>query len=115
MSGAATGLEGVAAPAGDCLSSPKCCCIDSVQGTNAVVVLATITAKGQVTVPKPIRDRLKLKPGDRIEFILDSGEVRMVPVTASVRQLKGMVPKPGQPVTLEQMDDAIVAAYALRR
>ncbi|MDE0452904.1 MAG: AbrB/MazE/SpoVT family DNA-binding domain-containing protein [Gammaproteobacteria bacterium] len=77
---------------------------------------ATITTKGQVTVPKPIRDRLRLKPGDRIDFILDSGdEVRVVPVTASVRQLKGMVPKPKQPVTLEQMDDAIAAAYARRR
>ena len=77
---------------------------------------ATITAKGQVTVPKPIRDRLRLKPGDRIDFILDSGdEVRVVPVTASVRQLKGMVPKPKQPVTLEQMDYAIAAAYARRR
>ena len=77
---------------------------------------ATITAKGQVTVPKPIRDRLKLKPGDRVDFVLDSGdEVRVVPVTASVRQLKGMVPKPRKPVTLEQMDDAIAKAYALRR
>ncbi|MYJ76196.1 MAG: AbrB/MazE/SpoVT family DNA-binding domain-containing protein, partial [Gammaproteobacteria bacterium] len=70
----------------------------------------------QVTVPKPIRDRLKLKPGDRVDFVLDSGdEVRVVPVTASVRQLKGMVPKPRKPVTLEQMDDAIAKAYARRR
>ena len=73
---------------------------------------ATITAKGQVTVPKPIRDKLRLRPGDKIEFILDSGdEVRVVPVTASVKQLKGMVPKPRKPVTLEQMDDAIARAY----
>lgn len=76
---------------------------------------ATITAKGQVTVPKAIRDKLKLKPGDRVDFVLDSGdEVRVVPVTASVRQLKGMVPKPRKPVTLEQMDDAIAKAYARR-
>lgn len=77
---------------------------------------ATITAKGQVTVPKPIRDKLRLKPGDRIDFILDSGdEVRVVPVTASVKQLKGMVPKPRKPVTLEQMDDAIARAYGRSR
>jgi len=76
---------------------------------------ATITAKGQVTVPKPIRDRLKLKPGDRVDFVLDArDEVRVVPVTASVRQLKGMLPKPRKPVTLEQMDDAIAKAYARR-
>lgn len=77
---------------------------------------ATITAKGQVTVPKPIRDKLKLKPGDRIDFILVSGdEVRVVPVTASVKQLKGMVPRPGKPVTLQQMDNAIARAYGRSR
>lgn len=83
---------------------------------DAQVMQATITSKGQVTVPKPIRDRLKLKPGDRIDFVLDAGdEVRVVPVTASVKQLKGMVPKPKRPVTLQQMDDAITSAYAQRR
>ena len=77
---------------------------------------ATITAKGQVTVPKPIRDKLQLRPGDKIDFILDSGdEVRVVPVTASVKQLKGMVPKPRKPVTLEQMGDAIAKAYGRMR
>lgn len=77
---------------------------------------ATITAKGQVTIPKQIRDKLRLRPGDRIDFILDSGdEVRVVPVTASVEQLKGMVPKPRKPVTLEQIDDAIARAYERSR
>jgi antitoxin PrlF len=32
---------------------------------------STITAKGQTTVPKEIRDRLKLKPGDKIEYVVD--------------------------------------------
>ncbi|MXY26197.1 MAG: AbrB/MazE/SpoVT family DNA-binding domain-containing protein [Acidobacteria bacterium] len=69
---------------------------------------ATITSKGQVTLPKPIRDRLHLQPGDRIDFLLDDdGCLRVEPVTASVTQLKGMVPKPGAPITLEQMDSAI--------
>lgn len=83
-----------------------------MQGTGVEVVQATITAKGQVTIPKQIRDKLRLRPGDRIDFILDSGdEVRVVPVTASVEQLKGMVPKPRKHVTLEQIDDAIARAY----
>lgn len=73
---------------------------------------ATITAKGQVTVPKVIRDKLRLKPGDRVDFLLDaSGELRVAPVTASVKQLKGMVPRPVKPVTLEQMDEAIARTY----
>lgn len=73
---------------------------------------ATITAKGQVTVPKAIRDKLQLGPGDKIDFILvTNDEVRVVPVTASVKQLKGMVPRPGKPVTLRQMDDAVAKGY----
>ena len=77
---------------------------------------ATMTSKGQVTVPKPIRDKLHLKPGDKIDFMLDEdGGVRVVPVTASVTQLKGMVPRPGYPVSLADMDKAIAKAAARKR
>ena len=76
----------------------------------------TMTSKGQVTVPKPIRDKLHLKPGDKIDFMLDEdGGVRVVPVTASVTQLKGMVPRPGYPVSLADMDKAIAKAAARKR
>ena len=76
---------------------------------------ATITSKGQVTLPKPIRDKLHLEPGDKIDFMLeDDGGLRVVPVTASVTQLKGMVPKPGVPVTLLEMDEAIARAATRR-
>ena len=76
---------------------------------------ATITSKGQVTVPKSIRDRLHLKPGDKIDFVLEEdGGLRVTPVTASVTQLKGMVPRPGFPVSVEQMDEAI-ARTAVRK
>ena len=72
---------------------------------------ATITSKGQVTVPKAIRDRLHLKPGDKVDFVLDdSGELRVTPLKSSVTMLKGMLAKPATPVTLEQMDDAIARA-----
>ena len=69
---------------------------------------ATITSKGQVTIPKRIRDRLHLEPGDRIDFIVDeAGDLRVTPVTAPVTRLKGMVRKPGIPVSLEEMEEAI--------
>ena len=72
---------------------------------------ATITSKGQVTVPKAIRDRLHLRPGDKVDFLLDDdGELRVAPVKSSVTALKGMLPKPATPVTLEQMDEAIARA-----
>lgn len=69
---------------------------------------STITSKGQVTVPKAIRDRLHLSPGDRIEFIVDEdGTVRVIPVSGTLHQLKGMVPKPKRIVSLPEMEDAI--------
>jgi antitoxin PrlF len=68
----------------------------------------TLTSKGQVTVPKAIRDQLKLQPGDRVEFVLqDDGTVRMIPIKSSVTKLKGFLPKPDRPLSLAEMDAAI--------
>ena len=77
---------------------------------------ATITSKGQVTLPKPVRDRLRLRPGDKIDFILEEdGCLRVTPVTASVTQLKGMVPKPESSVSLEAMNQAVAEAVTRGR
>lgn len=74
-------------------------------------MIATITAKGQITIPKPARDALKLNPGDRVEFVFgDNGRLFLLPVTKSVGSLKGMLPKPAKPVSLEAMDEAITQA-----
>jgi AbrB family looped-hinge helix DNA binding protein len=74
---------------------------------------ATLTSKGQVTIPKPVRDALKLRTGDRVDFVMgDDGIVRLVPVTRSVKDLKGMLPKPRRPVTLDEMDAAIARGAA---
>ena len=70
---------------------------------------ATITAKGQLTLPKPIRDYLKVDRGDRVEFLVNTnGVVTLWPVTADVSQLKGMIPRPKVPVTIEEMNQAII-------
>lgn len=76
-------------------------------------MLATLTAKGQITIPKAARDTLKLSPGDRIEFVFaDDGKLFLLPVTRPVRSLKGMLPKPATPITLEAMDVAITQALS---
>ena len=76
---------------------------------------ATITSKGQVTVPKIVRDRLHLRPGDKLEFLVDEdGTLRVVPVTASLRQLKGMVQKTKRAVSLSEMEEAIAKGAATR-
>ena len=45
----------------------------------------------------------------------EDGGLRVTPVTASVTQLKGMVPRPGFPVSVEQMDEAIARTAASKR
>jgi antitoxin PrlF len=74
---------------------------------------ATLTSKGQVTIPKAVRDALHLRTGDRLDFILEAdGSVRVLPITGSVKRLKGMLPKPPRPLTVEEMDDAIAKSAA---
>lgn len=76
-------------------------------------MLATIMSKGQVTLPKRFRDKLCLKPGDKIDFALESdGTLRVTPVTTSVTQLKGMLPKPDTPVSVEEMNESIAQMVA---
>ena len=75
---------------------------------------ATLTSKGQITLPKPLRDLLNLNAGDRIEFLLEkNGRIELIPVSASVTRLKGMVPRPAKPVSLAKMN-AVIARRAGR-
>jgi antitoxin PrlF len=66
--------------------------------------IATVTSKGQITIPRDIRGKLNLHPGDKISFITDDkGKVYFLPTTRSITTLKGIVPKPDKPVTVEEM------------
>jgi antitoxin PrlF len=74
------------------------------------MVISKITAKGQITIPKRIRDFLKVKTSDTIEFtLLEEGKVLITSEQKSAEALFGMLKhrKPSQPVTPEEMDDAI--------
>jgi antitoxin PrlF len=74
-------------------------------------MLATMTSKGQITIPKPARDALQLHPGDRVEFVFgDDGRLFLLSATRPLVSLKGMLPKPAHPVSLEEMDAAIAAS-----
>lgn len=70
---------------------------------------ATITSKGQITIPKEIRDSLMLHTGDRIDFtVTENGEVLLKPLTRRVDDLFGRLQKNGQQaLTVEAMDAAI--------
>lgn len=69
---------------------------------------ATITSKGQITIPKEIRKTLNLHGGDRINFFTEeSGRVCILPATQDITSLKGIVPKPEKPVTMGEMKNTI--------
>jgi len=70
---------------------------------------ATLTSKVQLVVPKSIRDRMGLHPGDRLDFVvLDDGTVLMRPATEDVSLLKGLLRRPGRvPVSVEEMNQVI--------
>jgi AbrB family looped-hinge helix DNA binding protein len=69
----------------------------------------TVTSKGQITIPKEIRDQMGLKPGDRVDFIKDrAGRILLKPINTDFRSLKGIIKSPfNRPITLEEMDEAI--------
>jgi AbrB family looped-hinge helix DNA binding protein len=70
---------------------------------------ATITSKGQVTVPAEVRRRLRLRTGDVLDFeITPEGEVRLQAARNDVRELEGILRAPKRrPVSLQAMRRAI--------
>jgi antitoxin PrlF len=68
---------------------------------------ATLTSKGQVTLPKSVRERLGVETGDRLEFIESEQGFLVVAATRDIRSLKGIVGQPKKPVTIDQMNRAI--------
>jgi AbrB family looped-hinge helix DNA binding protein len=70
---------------------------------------ATLTSKGQLVIPKAIRDHLGLHPGDQLDFVLqDNGDVLIRPAVEDVRSLKGLLRRRRRrPVTLDEMNRAI--------
>jgi len=76
---------------------------------------ATITSKGQVTIPSKVRLALGLATGDRIEFVeVEKGQFAIVPATRSIRELNGMFRgRRTKPVSIQQMN-ADIARQASR-
>ena len=61
--------------------------------------VATVTTKGQVTLPKPVRDHLKIETGDRLSFVVQpDGSVVVRPIVRDVRELAGLLHRPGKGV-----------------
>ncbi len=79
-------------------------------------MLATVTDKGQVTVPKEIRDQTGIAPGSRLDFeVQDDGTLRVRVLTRGAGNLFGLVHRPGiKPRSIEEMDQGIATAVDAR-
>ncbi len=76
---------------------------------------ATLTSKGQTTIPKDIRDRLALKAGDRLEFWIDAnGTICVLPLTRRIADLRGLLGKPKQRLPGAKLDRAIREGWGKR-
>jgi antitoxin PrlF len=69
------------------------------------MAIATLTSKGQITLPKEVREHLHLGEGDRLEFVIRSdGKVQVQPLAGSYRKLMGMLARAGR---LSPSDEAL--------
>ena len=73
------------------------------------MTLATLTSKGQITIPKSVRDSLHLQTGDKVDFVItQNGDALLKPVTRKVDEVFGKLHDPDRkPVSVEGMDSAI--------
>lgn len=77
---------------------------------------ATLTSKGQITIPAIVRATLGIEAGDRVEFVqVEPGRFELVAATQSVTALKGLVRKPASHVTIDAMNKAIATRGAKAR
>ena len=75
---------------------------------------ATMTSKGQITIPIKVRKALGLKPGVRIDFYeVEDGEYAFRPKTGSIMEMRGCLPKPDHPMSIEEMHQAILDQSAM--
>ncbi len=75
----------------------------------------TVTSKGQVTIPKAVRDELGLRAGDRVAFrVLEDGTVVVEPETVELLDLKGILKPKRKGITIAEMDEVIRTAAGKR-
>lgn len=70
--------------------------------------LSTITAKGQITIPKEIRDFLHLGPKDKILYVPDGKRIFLTPLKGTILDLKGVIKHPGKkPIDFSKLRDEV--------
>jgi len=78
------------------------------------MTIATLTSKGQITIPSEIRQELGLRQGDRLEFaVMEDGTIRVRPKTRRLTDLIGLL-ETDRRATLEEIDEAIRDGWGRR-
>ena len=74
---------------------------------------ASLTSKGQITLPISVRKTLRLNPGDQVVFIeREDGEITVKAKKGNLMDLRGSLNWTGKPATIEEMDEAIASHVA---
>ena len=105
---------------GGCNVVPACALYSILTGKSGslenLTATATLTSKGQITIPIEVCQALRLDAGDRVEFVeVEPGRFEIVPATRSVGALKGMFGRRRRTVSIEEMNVAIAKRGAAAR
>ena len=78
------------------------------------MALSTLTSKGQITIPKGLRESMSLDTGDKVEFIInEQNEIVIKPITKKAIDVFGQLSKykKDKPVSIEEMNEAIAKQF----
>lgn len=90
------------------VSAPyKACKVRNMADVRKRALSSTLTSKGQMTLPKEVREALSLCPGDRLDVTMEDGRIVMTPRTLHIDDICSILPRPAKPATIEEMQDAI--------
>lgn len=78
---------------------------------------ATVTSKGQITLPKAVRELLRVDTGDQVDFVVNErGEVIVRPLSLDITALRGLLRRPRKrSVSVEAMNSAILRQHSRKR
>ena len=77
---------------------------------------ATVSSKGQITIPANVRRALHVDAGDRVEFVqVEPGRFELIAATQSITSMKGMFGKPHKTVSIDDMNRTIEAGGTAAR
>ncbi len=73
---------------------------------------ATVSSKGQLTIPKPVREALGLKPGAKVLFTLREGKAELKPLSGDIQQWRGALRAEGPAIPWEEVQEHVRRAIA---